>query len=140
MKIKFEIVDIVKSMDSKSLIGSILILLGLSIFGVYMNNYHSRLPKHYKELDKESKAIVYSIKNIDFTSQGFEGLKTRTVSYIVKYKYIVNSTNYDGTQELKNTYRNKKKIYYIRNNLNKWDFIVMYSSSDPNKSYLIINE
>ena len=127
-------------MDRKSIIGSIVILIGLTIFGFILIGKKSSTPKWVSELDNETIALVYSMENINVMTQGFQGLKTMTIGYKIEYAYKVNGTEYKDSQEIKNRTGNLKKISYVRKNMNKWNFIVLYSSNDPNKSYLIIDE
>lgn len=139
MKLEFEIVDIIKSMDRKSIIGSIVILIGLTIFGFILIGKKSSTPKWVSELDNETIALVYSMENLDVMTQGFQGLKTMTIGYKIKYAYKVNGIEYNDSQEIKNRTGNLKKISYVRKNMKEWNFVVKYSSSNPERNYLIID-
>jgi hypothetical protein len=139
LRIRFEIVDIIKSIDIKSIIGSIVILIGLTIFVFILIGKKSSTPRWVSELDKETIALVYSMENRDVMTQGFQGLKTITIGYKIEYAYRVNDIEYKDFQDIKNRTGNLKKISYVRKNMKEWNFIVKYSSSNPKRNYLIID-
>lgn len=126
-------------MDRKSIIGSIVILIGLIIFSYILIGKKTTTPKWVSELDSETISIVYSMETIDVMNQSFQGLKTMTIGYKIKYAYKVNGVEYKDSQEIKNRTGNFKKISYVRKNMKEWNFIVKYSSSNPQRSYLIID-
>lgn len=86
-----------------------------------------------------TKATVYSYEIKTIMEQTRIGNSTRTIGYIVNYRYKVNGKVYDHEETLsmwtKSTY-----LTYIWDNLNTESFLVQYDIRNPDKANLVQKE
>lgn len=126
--------------DKKSILWTIIILIAFVLLG-YLGMYSkSEDPNYVAKLTMQTEGLVYSIESMEVGTQGWRGFTTTIIGYKIKYRYKIDGKSYANEQIINNKIGNLDDIKTFRENLNKWIFVVKYSKTDPNISYLTIEQ
>ena len=119
----------------------ILSLVGVLMLFVFINRYEliniNELFSLHKGSDfKTAIATVFYCDTKDIAAQTRGGDMSRTVGYIVKYRYTVNGQTYNQ-EEVLNTWVKPSFLIFLNQHLNQEVFTVRYEITNPEKASLV---
>jgi len=119
-----------------SFVISFLLIIAFTTFNSEINSF---LNFSNKTDCKTTNATIYSYESKTIFEQTRFGNSTRTVGYLVRYRYKVNGKIYDH-EEILNMWTKSTYLIYIEKNLNTETFLVQYNITNPEKVNLIQKE
>ena len=120
----------------KTLPGVIFLVIISSVLIILLVPDNSK-NKKAKRYSGETTGIVYEITPKKIMAQTTTGTEQTTTGYVVKFRYTVNSKEYEQQEYILNKNSNYNLIKLIYNNLGKDNFTIRYLPSDPKKSTIL---
>jgi len=127
------------TIDWKSLFGVLIILLGLAGIVFIFSNLPVWLNKNKSmSFNGETIGKIFSIEDIEFNSQDFNGGEIKTYGFKISYSYIVDGKNF--TQSIKLTCH--PSTYKLVRNYNNGSEIITikYDTKNPQNSTILLED
>ena len=120
---------------------ALLSLVGLVMLFVFLNRYelvniNELMSSRNDSYLETTNATVYSYENKNIAEQTKWGNASRTVGYVVKYRYKVKGHLYDK-EEVLNTWVKPSFLIFLNQHLNQDVFTVRYDIINPENASLI---